>query len=312
MRSCGGKRNGLRLTCGWGAPLIAVLFACVLAAAGQPADPGYVREVEKIRGEQADDLKSNWVPLVGLFWLKVGVNTFGTDPANAVVVPKGTGPRYGGKFELNGDNVTVTLRPSVRGVVAGKAFTTAEMRPDTSGDPTVLALGRLRIKLIKRGQRLGIRVKDVESPALAKFGRLTYFPIDPAYRVRAKWLPSDGKTSINVPDVIGDVTPTPVAGVARFSLNGQELTLTPVGGDPQKGLFFVFSDATAKSDSYPGGRFLDTGPVKDGTVVLDFNTAYNPPCAVTPYATCPMAPKENRLPVAISAGEKYDRRHAAH
>jgi uncharacterized protein (DUF1684 family) len=130
------------------------------------------------------------------------------------------------------------------------------------------------------------------------------------YRVTATWIPSDGKKTIDVPNVLGDVTPVPVAGVAVFKINGQETRLTALGGDASKGLSFVFNDLTAKADTYPGGRFLETEPVAKGTVILDFNRAYNPPCAVTPYATCPLAPKENRLSVAIPAGEKFDR--AAH
>jgi len=106
--------------------------------------------------------------------------------------------------------------------------------------------------------------------------------------------------------VLGDVTPTPIAGEVHFKLNGRELTLTALGGDETKGLSFVISDLTSKTETYPGGRFLDSDPVTDGKVALDFNRAYNPPCAVTPYATCPLAPKENRLQVAIAAGEKYD------
>jgi uncharacterized protein len=109
-----------------------------------------------------------------------------------------------------------------------------------------------------------------------------------------------------VPSVLGDVAPVPVAGTVVFTINGQELRLSDLGGDPAKGLFFVFSDPTSKTETYPGGRFLETEPVVNGTVVLDFNRAYNPPCAVTPYATCPLAPKENRLAVAIPAGEKYN------
>ena len=102
-------------------------------------------------------------------------------------------------------------------------------------------------------------------------------------------------------------------GSVVFKILGQELKLTALGGDPQKGLFFVFRDETAKSDTYPAGRFLDTGPVTNGSLELDFNRAYNPPCAVTPYATCPLAPKENRLPIAIPAGEKFDKAaHAVH
>ena len=104
----------------------------------------------------------------------------------------------------------------------------------------------------------------------------------------------------------------PAPGVAVFKVNGQELKLTAIGGDAKAGLFFVFNDLTAKNDTYPGGRFLDTGAVVDGHVVLDFNRAYNPPCAVTPYATCPLAPKVNRLAIAIPAGEKFDKAAHAH
>jgi len=114
---------------------------------------------------------------------------------------------------------------------------------------------------------------------------------------------------VDVPNVLGDVTSTPIVGEVHFKLNGQDLTLSALGGEPAKGLSFVMNDLSSKSDTYPGGRFLETDPVKDGKVVLDFNRAYSPPCAVTPYATCPLAPKENRLPIAIPAGEKYDRKH---
>ena len=130
------------------------------------------------------------------------------------------------------------------------------------------------------------------------------------YRVTATWEPSDGKKTIEVPNVLGDVTPVPVACMVVFKINGQEQRMIALGGDPSKGLSFVFNDLKAKTDTYPGGRFLDTDPVTNGTVILDFNRAYNPPCAVTPYATCPLAPKENRLATAIPAGEKFDK--AAH
>lgn len=139
-----------------------------------------------------------------------------------------------------------------------------------------------------------------------------FFPADDDYRVEAKWIPSDGKKTVDVPNVLGDVTHTPIPGTVEFTIRGQVLHLTALGGDPAKSLFFVFNDLTSKFDTYPGGRFLDSGPVKGNSVVLDFNRAYNPPCAVTPYANCPLAPKENRLGISIPAGEKYDRSHAHH
>jgi uncharacterized protein (DUF1684 family) len=173
-------------------------------------------------------------------------------------------------------------------------------------------LGSLRIKVIVRGKRIGIRLKDVDSDAAKNYRGPVFFPLDLSYRVTATFVPSEGKKTVDVPNVLGDTTPTPVAGVVVFKINGQEVHLTDIGGDPTKGLSFVFNDPTSKTDTYPGGRFLDTDPVVNGTVVIDFNRAYSPPCSVTPYATCPLAPKENRLAVAIPAGEKYDRTHGHH
>jgi uncharacterized protein (DUF1684 family) len=156
-------------------------------------------------------------------------------------------------------------------------------------------------------------VRDRESAASRDFKGMVFFPLDLRYRIDAKWEPSDGHKTVAIPTAIGDVSEELSPGTAKFKVNGADVTLTALGGDPKAGLFFVFNDTTLKNDTYPGGRFLDTGPVVDGKVVLDFNRAYNPPCAVTPYATCPLAPKENRLSVAIPAGEKFDRAaHAAH
>lgn len=286
----------------------AVLFASGSGSAPAAPDAAYVQAFEKWKAEQTDDLKENWLPLAGLFWLKPGVNSFGTAAENAVVFPKG--PAHAGKFDLEGKDVTIQLLPEAQATSAGQVLTTAKLDPDVSGHSTVLEMGSLRFYVIVRGERVGIRVKDLESAAVAKFKGLMFYPLDLNYRVTATWEPSDGKKTIDVPNVLGDVTSVPVAGTVVFKINGQEQRLTALGGDPSKGLSFVFNDLTAKSDTYPGGRFLDTDPVTNGTVMLDFNRAYNPPCAVTPYATCPLAPKENRLAVAIPAGEKFDK--AAH
>jgi uncharacterized protein (DUF1684 family) len=286
----------------------AVLFASAPGSVPAAPDAAYVQAFEKWKAEQIDDLKQNWLPLAGLYWLKPGVNSFGTAPENAVVFPKG--PAQAGEFDLEGKDVTVKLLPEVHGTIAGKALATAKLDSDISGHRTDIEMGSLRFHVIVRGERVGIRVKDLESSAAANFKGMIFYPLDLNYRVTAAWEPSDGKKTIDVPNVLGDVTPVPVAGTVVFKINGQKQRLTALGGDPSKGLSFVFNDLTAKTDTYPGGRFLDTDPVTNGTVMLDFNRAYNPPCAVTPYATCPLAPKENRLAVAIPAGEKFDK--AAH
>jgi uncharacterized protein len=274
-------------------------------------DAAYRESFEKWKQEQVDDLKQNWLTLAGLFWLKPGANNFGSDPANAVVLPPGSAA-HAGSFELQGETVTVRFLPGVQAKIDGGAASGGQLQPDVSGKATIVELGSLRMLVIKRGQRIGIRVRDVNSAAARNYAGPVFYPLNMNFRVTAKWIAGDGKKTIDVPNVLGDVTPTPVAGVAEFTIDGHEVRLTDLGGKPEKGLFFVFNDLTSKTDTYPGGRFLETDPVVNGTVVLDFNRAYNPPCAVTPYATCPLAPKDNRLLVAIPAGEKYDRAHAHH
>jgi len=222
------------------------------------------------------------------------------------VLPTGTAPAKAGVFELNGDEVTLKMEPGAAATIDNQPVLTAKLQSDSAGKPTVVALGRLRMHVIKRGERIGIRLKDLQNPALRNFTSLSFYPINTAYRITGTWVPSDGKRTVDVPNVLGDISHETVPGEVRFTLNGQKLTLTALAGDATKGLFFVFSDPTSKTDTYPAGRFLEADAVQDGKVVLDFNKAYNPPCASTPYATCPLAPKENRLAVAIPAGEKFD------
>jgi uncharacterized protein (DUF1684 family) len=288
----------------------AVLVVSVSGSLPAAPDAAYVQSFEKWKAEQIDDLKQNWLPLAGLYWVKQGVNNFGTAPENAVVFPKG--PAHAGEFDLEGKDVTIRLLPDAHATLAGAPLTTAKLAPDISGHASLVEMSTLRFHVIMRGERVGIRVKDLESPSVANFKGLIFYPLDLNYRVTATWEPSDGKKAIDVPNVLGDVTAVPVAGTVVFKINGQEQRLTALGGNPATGLSFVFNDLTAKSDTYPGGRFLDSEPVTNGTVTLDFNRAYNPPCAVTPYATCPLAPKENRLAVAIPAGEKFDKAAHAH
>jgi uncharacterized protein (DUF1684 family) len=292
---------------------VALLGSAWLAIGGQTPetpDAAYVQSFEKWRAEQTTDLKENWLSLAGLFWLKPGANAFGSDAASRIVFPKG--PAHAGEFVLNGKEVTLNLLPGTKATVDGKVVTTTKLEPDTSEHVTHVEMGSLRFHVIVRGDRVGVRLLDTDSAAVRNFKGMMFFPLDMNYRLTASWTPGDGKKTIEIPNVLGDVTAQPVPGIAVFKLNGEELKLTAVGGDAKNSVFFVFNDLTAKNDTYPGGRFLDTGPIVDGHVVLDFNRAYNPPCAVTPYATCPLAPKENRLAVAIPAGEKFDKTAHAH
>jgi uncharacterized protein len=297
---------------------VAILLAYVLlplalsssAVALEPPDAAYLQSFEKWKAELVDDLKQRWLVLAGLFWLRPGATTFGAADDNAIVLP--SGPAHVGSFHLENGNVSVEFQAGAEAKIDDKTVSEARLQSDENGKPTVIEMGSLGILIISRGQRLGVRVRDMNSPAVRKYAGPVFFPLDMDYRVTATFVPSDGKKTVDVPDVLGDVTPTPSPGEVHFKLNGRELALTALSGDPAHGISFVISDLTSKTDTYPGGRFLDTDPVVNGRVVLDFNRAYSPPCAVTPYATCPLAPKQNRLPVAIYAGEKYDRKHASH
>ena len=276
------------------------------AQAAPVLDQDYRQSFEKWKTDLVEDRRQNWLTLVGLFWLKPGENTFGSDPGNALVLPAGSVPSKAGWFDLQGKNVSIKFLDGVGGKVSGNPVTTARLDPDVSGHPTVVELGSLRMHVIQRGDRSGIRVKDLKSPAVDKYRGATFYPLSAAYRISAAWIPGDGNRTVIVPNVLGDATTTPVVGEAHFAIDGHEVQLSAVGGDTQHGLFFIFNDMTRKTETYPAGRFLETEPVKDGKVVLDFNRAYNPPCAVTPYATCPLPPKEDQLIVNIPAGEKYD------
>lgn len=296
--------------------LLAVLVSgvCLQVAPAQAADKApadseaYAKDFAKWKAELVASRKKNWLPLVGLFWLKEGANSFGSDESNPVALPKGKVAAHAGVFTLHGKQVTVEIAAGRHATIDGKSVETAQLQSDVTDKPTIVEMGSLRMHVIERGSRIGIRAKDVDSAAARNYSGPIFYPINLSYRVTAKLIPATGKQMVNVPDVLGDVTPVPSAGTVVFEINGHEYRLVDLGGDAN-GLSFVFNDLTKKADTYPGGRFLDTGPVVNGMVVLDFNRAYNPPCSVTPYATCPLAPPEDRLNVAIPAGEKYDRKH---
>ena len=284
-----------------------LLIAMSLPVLAQTPDAAYRAEFQKWQQEQVKDLRDNWLPLVGLFWLKEGDNTFGSDKDARISVERAYLLGREGAFRLKQSTVWFESSPGSHVRLGEAAFKEAMLTPSPPGPPTVIEAGSLRMFIIQRGNRFGVRVKDLDYPALRKFTGLRTYPLSAGYVVRADFVPGNGRT-MTVPNVIGDKQEVAVVGEVRFRLHGQELHLEAMdGGDGA--LFIVFSDLTKKKDTYPGGRFLDAAGPKDGKVVLDFNRAYSPPCAFTPYATCPLPPKENQLQVAIPAGEKYSGHH---
>jgi len=281
--------------------------ALVLSLAPLSAqEAGYRSDVERWRAQREERLKADggWLTVTGLFWLKEGVNAFGSAPANDIVLPAGI-PGRAGVFELRQGKVTVRLQPSVTAAVGGQPFVSREMKTDRGGTPDVLTIARLSMHVIERGQRFGVRLKDLDSAARRDFSGLTWFPVDESYRVTARFVPYAPPRPLAVPNILGEIEEMRSPGYAVFTLQGTEVRLEPVletAGAQE--LFFIFRDSTAGKETYPAGRFLYSSLPRDGTVVLDFNKAYNPPCAFTHFATCPLPPKGNKLELRIAAGEK--------
>lgn len=261
-------------------------------------------DTAKWRQAQEADLRRDegWLAVAGLYWLKEGANSFGTDPQLDVALPKGTAPERCGAFIRRGDTVTVRLDANIAATVDGKPTTSTTLASDTSGRAQKLVIGGLRITVIQRGARVGIRLYHPDSPARREFRGMNWYAIDPALRVEAKFTPYSPPHRIAITNVLGDVSMVTVPGFVEFSIGGQRCRLEAQLASG--GLFFNFRDKTSGDTTYPAGRFLDTEAPKDGKVTLDFNRAVNPPCAFTRFATCPLAPKENFLAVAIPAGEK--------
>jgi uncharacterized protein (DUF1684 family) len=285
--------------------LVSLIVAETAAAVDPASDPAYARDVEAWRAQRLARLKADggWLTVAGLAWLKPGPNRFGTDAANEVVLPSHGAPAHGGQFLLTEGRVTVEVAAGVTVTLAGKPVTRAALRTDAAGEPDVLALGPLTMQIIERGGRYGVRIKDNESEARRAFRGLKWYGVKPAYRVTARFAPHDKPTTIPIPSVIGVTDAMPSPGRATFELAGKTYSLDPVLEPGETRLFFIFRDATSGAATYGGGRFLYADPPKDGRVILDFNKAYSPPCAFTPYATCPLPPTQNRLSIAIEAGE---------
>ena len=278
-----------------------IAFAIALVAS---AETSYQTEVEQWRRQREQELKADngWLTVAGLFWLKEGVNTAGSDASSVIVLPRG--PAKLGEFDFQRGQIIFRPASGLAVNINGKpAAAASTLKPDTEGKPDQVQLDGLTMFVIHRGDRYAIRLKDVASKFRKQFTGLHWFPVRQDYRVTAKFVAYDQPKLIAIPNVLGETSQMPSPGHVQFTLNGQSLRLDPVVEEDH--LFFIFRDETSGKGTYPPGRFLDAGLAKDGKVLLDFNKAYNPPCAFTPYATCPLPPKQNRLPVRIEAGEQF-------
>jgi len=283
-------------------------FTAILGATAVHADSiDYRQEVEQWRTDRVTRLTApaGWLSLIGLEWLQPGDNRIGSAADNDIVVS--AMPAHLGVVSLRADgSMHLALAADSGALIDGKPLREATLVDDAGeGAPTMVSRGTLSFLAIDREGRKGLRIRDSEAPTRRDFAGIDYFPIDPAWRIEATWLPAAVGQTLEMGTVIGTTEKYPVPGTARFSRDGKTFEILPVievPGDAQ--YFVVFADRTSGRETYGAARFLYIDPPKDGKVTLDFNKAYNPPCAFTPFATCPLAPPENRLDLRVTAGEK--------
>ena len=286
----------------------------------QPVNPsastdeaGWYRQLDAWRSQREHELSApdGWLTLVGLEWLKPGINSFGTGADNQIKIHSQAPPHFG---LLTVSGSTVQLLAPTGGFPAdfqidGKPAREGPLSADDA-KPSTLTWHGLTMVVLPRGNRFALRIKDADAPTRTGFNGLHWYPPDARFRVTAKWTPYSAPHLEKIPTIIGTTLDMPAPGIAEFMLNGKTLRLEPVfeGGERDK-LFFILRDATSTTTTYQAARFLHTGLPSNGvsapgTLTLDFNELYNPPCAYTPYATCPLPPEQNRLAVAIEAGEQ--------
>lgn len=265
-------------------------------------------EIEKWQGDRAASLKKEdgWLTLVGLFWLNEGENKFGADPRNAVILPKDKAPAIAGSLVLEKGKVRLAARLGVQITADGKPATALDLRDDNNeAGPTILKLGSLLINVVKRGERIGVRVKDTESQTRRDFKGLEYFPINPKWRIEARVEPYEPAKTIPITNVLGMTDDEISPGAFAFEVDGKTYRIDPILEKGETDWFVMIADETTGKESYGAGRYLYvTSPDANGKVVIDFNKTYSPPCAFTNYATCPLPPRQNHLPLRIEAGEK--------
>lgn len=263
-----------------------VALVATACSTAQP-DPGWLAALETYRAERLERLQAadGWLTLVALHWLEPGTTRFGPDPRADLVLPAVEGELHyvDGEVRLDGPEPRMLW---------------------SDGEAPVVRVGRLSFVVLERDGRLALRVKDPESPTRLEFAGLDYFEADPAFRVEARFEPYDEPREVDVPTAAGTTSRMLMPGTVEFRLGGESISLQAFVeelGDDE--LFLIFRDATSGKESYAAARYLYAA--RDGERVdLDFNRAYNPPCAFTTFATCPLPPRQNWMSIPIRAGER--------
>jgi uncharacterized protein (DUF1684 family) len=273
-------------------------------------NPAFIKAELAWRDTRDQEMRdsTSWLTIAGLYWLKEGENTFGTDAENNIRLPEGSAPPFSGAFILRDGNVKIISAEGIKLTIEGNPIKEKTLKSDETGKPDVIELNDLRIWVIKRGDRLAVRLRDFNAARYKDYSGLDFFLPREKYRIKAVFIPySSPKTEI-LTTVVGTEAPMKVPGYISFRLDGKDYRLdTFEMKSNSKTLFIIFKDETNGNETYGASRFMNTTILDDGSVDLNFNRAHNPPCAYTPYATCPLPPPQNILPVRIEAGEKLYR-----
>ncbi len=286
--------------------MIVLLLLSLAPASTAEQDHDYHAAQKAWRAEREARLiaDNGWLTLAALHFLRDGENSFGASPLNDLVVPEG--PDAAGVFELRNREVFVRAAEGQTLTVNGRSVTASQLYPtrDKNGDEEqTVRIGDVTLWVHHSGDRLAIRLRDLNNAIRKNFTGLTWFAVDERYRVRGRFIPHDEPITVRLPNILGDIEPFTSHGSVTLTVNGQEVTMLPISSGEQ--LWFIFRDMTSGTETYPAARFLYVeNPDKDGWTTVDFNQAYNPPCAFNPYTTCPLPPEPNRLRVRIEAGEK--------
>jgi len=316
--------------------ILALAGSCKRRPPKSQIDPNaYAKEIEQWHQERWKELngESGWLTLVGLFWLKDGINKCGSDPTQDITLPKEKIPPQLAEFLLEKDKVF--FGPVDREIkIDGQPVSTVmevlainrplgplreppppslmkyeprlELKPDADSKPTILTFRSLTFQIIKRGDKLGLRVKDSQNPDRLNFKGTEFYPTDVNWRIDARFEPYNPPKPMPITNVLGMESAEASPGAVKFEVGGQEYRLDAVTEKNEPRLFMIMADKTSGKETYPAGRYLYVDPPDaSGRVVIDFNKAFSPPCAFTRFATCPLPPRQNRLPIAIVAGEKY-------
>ncbi len=289
------------------------LAAALVAGVGVPALTGvandYETEIEAWRTEREATLKADdgWLTVSALYFLREGDNSFGSSQRNDLVVPHV--PSEAGVFALHDGRVTVRAPDDGTLTVNGRQMQTAQLYP--AEQRVTVAMGAVSLWVHLSGARLAIRVRDTEADIRRNFTKLDWFPVDERYRVRGRFTPHDEPVTVKTMNILGDIETYTSTGYVTLTVAGQEFRMLPVNSGQR--LWFIMRDRTSGEDTYGAARFLYAdAPDDDGWTIVDFNRAYNPPCAFNPHTTCPLPPPDNRLDVRIEAGERAYRGPGAH